>query len=131
LSANRYLPAAQNVAQAIPGILAEQGLDPLISRFVLTETEQGDAWLFVVMDDSVLESLESYAATSVLSHLSAALHGHLVLFSNSYGLRYAVLLSPSKNLPKASPLSNTPFSADNIVEPMATTRAIGAKPPND
>jgi hypothetical protein len=100
LSANRYLPAAQNIAQAIPGILTEQGLDPLISRFVLTETEQGDAWLFVVMDDSVLESLESYAATSVLNHLSAGLHGHLVLFSNSYGLRYAVHLSPPKNQPR-------------------------------
>ena len=100
MSANRYLPAAQNVAQAFPGILAEQGLDSLISRFVLTETERGDAWLFVVMDDSVLEFLSSYAATSVLSHLSAALHGHPVLFSNSYGLRYAVLLSPSKKLPE-------------------------------
>ena len=39
------------------------GLDPLISRFVLTETERGDAWLFVVMDDSVFENLEAYAAT--------------------------------------------------------------------
>jgi hypothetical protein len=97
LSANRYLPAAQNVAYAIPGILAELGLDPLISRFVLTETERGEAWLFVVMDDSILEFLESYAATSVLSHLSAALHGHLVMFSNSLGLRYAVLLG-SPNL---------------------------------
>ena len=96
MSANRYLPAAQEVAQAIPGILAGQNLDPLISRFVLTETEQGDAWLFVVMDDSIFENLESYAATSVLSQLSTALHGHPVVFSNSYGLRYAVLLSPSK-----------------------------------
>ena len=93
----RYLPAAQYVAQAIPGILAEQGLDPLISRFVLTETEQGDAWLFVVLDDSVSEFLEAYTATSVLSHLSMALQGHLVLFSQSYGLRYAVLLG-SPNL---------------------------------
>jgi hypothetical protein len=93
LNANHYLPAAQNVAQAIPGILVEQGLDPLISRFVLTETDGGDAWLFVVMDDSVMEFLESYAATSVLSHLSTALHGHPVFFSNSYGLRYAVLLN--------------------------------------
>jgi hypothetical protein len=96
LSANRYLPAAQNVAQALPCILVEEGLEPLISRFVLTETEAGDAWLFVVMDDSVAEFLESYAAASVLSHLSTALHGHPVLFSNSYGLRYAVQLSPSK-----------------------------------
>ena len=103
MSANRYLPAAQNVAQAIPGILTEQGLDPLISRFVLTETEGGDAWLFVVLDDSVLEFLESYAAPSVLTHLSAALHGHLVMFSNSYGLRYAVLLSASKNPHKTTP----------------------------
>jgi len=93
MSARRYLPAARAVAQAIPGILAEQGLDPLIRRFVLTETEQGDAWLFLVMDDSIVEALESYAASNVLSHLSTALHGHPVLFSNSLGLRYAVLLS--------------------------------------
>lgn len=93
MSANRYLPAARNVAQKIPGLLAEQGLDPVISRFVLTETEHGDAWLFVVMDDSILEFLESYEAPGVLSHLSAALSDHLVMFSNSYGLRYAVLLN--------------------------------------
>jgi hypothetical protein len=100
MSANRYLPAAQNVAQAIPGILAGQGLDPLISRYVLTETVRGEAWLFVVMDDSVSEFLEDYASASVLSHLSTALHGHRVLFNNSYGLRYAVLLSPSENQPE-------------------------------
>ena len=98
MSANRYLSAAQAVAQAMPGCLAEQGLDPLISRYVLTESERGDAWLFVVLDDSVLGYLDSYAATSVLAYLSAALHEHLVMFSNSYGLRYAVLLSPSQKL---------------------------------
>ncbi len=103
MSANRYVPAAQNVAQTIPGILAEQGLNPLISRFVLTETERGNAWLFVVMDDSILESLGSYAAPSMLSKISTILHGHPVIFSNSFGLRYAVLLSPSKYPPEASP----------------------------
>ena len=100
MSANHYLPAAQNVAQAISCLLVEEGLEPLISRFVLTETEGGDAWLFVVMDDSVSEFLESYAAPSLLSHLSVALHGHQVMFSNSYGLRYAVLLSSAPNLPE-------------------------------
>ena len=100
MSANRYLPAAQNVAHAFPGILTHQGLDPLINRFVLTESTRGDAWLFVVLDDSVLDFVESYAAPSVLAHLATALHGHPVLFSNSYGLRYAVLLSPPKNTPK-------------------------------
>jgi hypothetical protein len=107
LSANRYLAAAQNVADAIPSILVEEGLDPLISRFVLTETEGGDAWLFVVMDDSVSEFLESYAAPNVLSHLSTALHGHLVMFSNSYGLRYSVRLSSSPNLDKTVPAHNS------------------------
>jgi hypothetical protein len=100
LSANRYLPAAQNVAYAIPAMLAKQGLYPFIKRFVLTETERGDIWFFVVMEADGLESYEAYAATNVLSYLSAALHGHPVLVSNSDGLRYAVLLSPPKNLLK-------------------------------
>jgi hypothetical protein len=95
LSANRYLPAAINVAKALPAILAEQGLNPLISRYVLTETERGDAWLFVVMDDSILEFLDFYTSANVLANLTSALHGHLVLFGNSYGLRYAIRLSPS------------------------------------
>ncbi len=93
MSANRYLSAAQTIAEAVPGLLATHGLDPLISRYVLTETGRGDAWLFVVMDDSVLGNLDAYAATSVLDYLSASLHDHLVLFSNSYGLRYSILLS--------------------------------------
>ncbi len=94
MSASRYLPAAKRVAQAIPGILLEQGLDPLISRFVLTETEDGNAWLFVVMNDSIVAYIESYSAPSLLSYLSTAFHGHPVIFSKSFGLRYAVLLSP-------------------------------------
>jgi len=93
MSAYRYLPDAQRVAQAFPILFMEQGLDPLISRYVLAESERGNAWLFVVMDDSVSGHLASYAAPNLLSHLSAALHGQPVLFSNSLGLRYAVLLS--------------------------------------
>lgn len=94
MTPNRYLPAAQSAAQAIPCLLADQGLDPLlISRFVLTETEGGGAWLFVVLDDSVMNFLSAYSAPSVLSHLSSGLHGHIVKFSNSYGLRYGILLS--------------------------------------
>jgi hypothetical protein len=103
LSAYRYISAAQIVAEAIPTILTDLGLAPLISRFVLTESEHGNAWLFVVMDDSVFENLEAYASTSVLSHLSSALHGHPVMFSNTFGLRYAVLLSPIPDLPERTP----------------------------
>jgi hypothetical protein len=93
MSASHYLPAAQYVAQAIPGILAERGLKPFISRFVLTETEQGHTWLFVVLEVSPQQPLEDYAAPEVLDYLSTALHGLPVVISSSYGLRYAVLLS--------------------------------------
>lgn len=94
MSADRYLPAAQYVAQAIPGILAQRGLKPFISRFVLTETEQGNAWLFVVMEVGPLNHPEDYSAPDVLHYLSTALQGLPVVISDSYGLRYAVLLSP-------------------------------------
>ena len=92
MSVNRYLPAAQHVAQAIPGILAQRGLKPFISRFVLTETEQGNAWLFAVLEVSDLNHPEDYAAPELLQYLSTALHGLPVVISESYGLRYAVLL---------------------------------------
>lgn len=98
MSVKRYLSAAQNAAMTISGILAANGLAARISRYVLTESERGDAWLFVVMDDSVSEVLDSSAASRVLAHLVAALQGHPVLFNNSFGLRYAVLLSSSVNL---------------------------------
>lgn len=92
MSVNRYLPAAQSVAQAIPGLLAQRGLRPFISRFVLTETQQGNAWLFVVLEVSPLNYPEDYTAPDVLDHLSTGLYGLPVVISESYGLRYAVLL---------------------------------------
>jgi hypothetical protein len=98
MSVNRYLPAAQSVAQAIPGILAQRGLRPFISRFVLTETQQGNAWLFVVLEVSPLNYPEDYTATEVLDYLSTALHGLPVVISESYGLRYAVLLGSASRI---------------------------------
>lgn len=92
MSVTRYLPAARYVAWAIPGILAQRGLKPFISRFVLTETEQGNAWLFAVLEVSPEDYPEDYAAPELLHDLSTALHGLPVVISDSYGLRYAVLL---------------------------------------
>lgn len=97
MSVNRYLTAARYVAQVIPGILAQRGLKPFISRFVLTETEQGNAWLFVVLEVNPLHPLEDYAASGLLDDLSKALHGLPVVICGSHGLRYAVLLG-SQNL---------------------------------
>lgn len=96
MSANRYLPAARTVAQTIPAILAQLGLKPIINRCVLTETERGAAWLFVVLEINPMENLEDYAASDMLHNLSTALQGLPIVISNSDGLRYAVLLgSPS------------------------------------
>jgi hypothetical protein len=92
MSVNRYLPAAHFVAQAIPGILAQHGLKPFISRFVLTETEQGNAWLFVVLEVDLLDHPEDYAADYAINSLILGLNGLPVVISNEYGLRYAILL---------------------------------------
>ena len=94
MSVNRYLPAARYVARVFPGILGQLGLKPFISRFVLTETQQGNAWLFVVLEVGPLQHPEDYAASYALDYISTALHGLPVVISESYGLRYAVLLSP-------------------------------------
>jgi hypothetical protein len=98
MSEKRYLPAAQYVARVIPGLLAQRGLNPFISRFVLTETEQGAAWLFVVLEVNSQDRLEDYDNPEVLHDLSTALHGLPIVISTSYGLRYAVLLSASDSL---------------------------------
>ena len=99
MSVYRYLPAAHNVAQTIPAILAQRGLKPIINRCVLTETERGAAWLFVALEASPMEHPEDYAAPDVLHDLSTALQGLPIVISNSDGLRYAVLLG-SPNLLK-------------------------------
>jgi hypothetical protein len=93
MSVKRYLPAARYVAKTIPGLLANLGLNPFISRYVLTETEQGAAWLFIVLEVNAENEQGNYSDTAVLSELSTRLHGLPVVSSRSYGLRYAVLLS--------------------------------------
>lgn len=92
MSANRYIPAAEYVAWSIPRILAQRGLNPFISRYVLTETLQGKAWLFAVLEVRPQDHPEDYTAPELLHDLSTALNGLPVVVSDSYGLRYAVLL---------------------------------------
>jgi len=92
MSANRYLPAASYAALTIPAILTQHGLKPFISRSVLTETERGAAWLFVVVQVGPQEHPEDYAAPDVLHDISTALQGLPIVIGNSGGVRYAVLL---------------------------------------
>lgn len=93
MNIQHYLPAARLVAEVIPDFLAKIGLKPFISRFVLTETQQGNAWLFIVLEVDPLSHLEDYGSAEVLKYLSTSLNGMPVVISNSYGMRYAVLLS--------------------------------------
>ena len=93
MSATHYLPAARQVAQVIPDLLAQRGLKPFISRLVLTETERGAAWLFMVLETPPQGNQEDYTSADVSHYLSTALHGLPVVICNSYGLCYAVLLN--------------------------------------
>ncbi len=94
MSADRYLPAARYVAQEFPGLLAHGGLQPCIDRYVLTESQTGDAWLFVVLDIDAEDDPGAYGNPDLLHYLSTALHDLPVFLSSSHSLRYAVLLNP-------------------------------------
>jgi hypothetical protein len=102
MSVPHYLPAARYVAQAIPDILAQRGLKPFISRIVLTETQQGNVCLYVVLEVSPVNSPKYYAAAEVCHDLSRALHELPVVISESYGLRSAVLLSSPDSVMKTN-----------------------------
>jgi hypothetical protein len=115
LSLKRYLPAANRIAQAFPDLLAGQDLDPCICCSFLAETEQGDVWLFVAMHESAIAHLDSYISARVLSRLSRAFHGHLVTFSQKDGLRYAVLLSPSRDFSQSSEPLEIPTDAAHLM----------------
>lgn len=93
MNIQHYLPAARLVAEVIPEHLAKIGLKPFISRYVLTETHQGNTWLFIVLEVDPDEHLEDYSSVEVLKFLSKSLNGLPVVISNAYGMRYAVLLS--------------------------------------
>ena len=95
MSADRYLPAARYVAQEFPGLLAHGGLQPCIDRYVLTESQVGDAWLFVVLDVDAADDPQAYGDPDLLRYLSTSLHELPVFLSSSDGLRYAVLLNPA------------------------------------
>jgi len=104
MTISRYMPQAQTIARIIPQTLSQRGLEPVITRFMLTETRQGEAWMFAVLDEQRVQRLEPYITPETLHQISTALHGLPVLVSNSTGIRYAILLSRRPHLP-----TNLPF----------------------
>ncbi|MBN2390746.1 MAG: hypothetical protein JXR84_08485 [Anaerolineae bacterium] len=93
------LVEAEHAARVIPATLAQRGLKPLFSDWLLTE-DHGATWLFGVLDVAQVPRLEDFLRADLLHHISTALHGRPVFVSNSSGLRYAVLLSRPPHLPK-------------------------------
>lgn len=99
----RYLPAAYSCAILLRHVFKnELRLAPPV-RYVLTETPEGKAYLFAVMDEANIgKSITRYTNPALLHQLSTALKGRPVYLSNTTGLRYGVLLSPRRDLPKSS-----------------------------
>lgn len=100
---NRYLPAAYASAAVIRHVLtSELNLMPPV-RYVLTETPAGRAYLFAVMDEqNIGKSIARYTNPQIIHQLSTALKGRPVKLSNTTGLRYAVELSPAREIPQNS-----------------------------
>jgi len=93
------LVEAEHAARIIPATLAQRGLRPQFSDWLLCE-DHGLTWLFGVLDVAHIARLEDFLRDDLLHHISTALHGKPIFVSNSSGLRYAVLLSRPPRLPK-------------------------------
>ena len=100
----QLLAVARQVTRIVPGVLQERGLDPqAIKVYILAETDHGMTWLFVVLDEAQLGRIENWTAEQTLHQISTALKGLPVEVSNSSGLRYAVLISRRRPMPRQIP----------------------------
>lgn len=97
----QYVQRAEAIGRMVPLVLKQRGLDSMaITHGMLTQTAAGDAWLFLVLDVTRLTRLEAYTSPDLVHQLRTVLRGLPVVISNSTGLRYAVLLSKPRKLPK-------------------------------
>lgn len=95
---------ARTAASTVRRVLVNRGLEPLVARDILTESDDGARkWLFVVLDHSRIGRIEQYTHPELLHQMSTALGGKRIVISNSTGLRYAVLLDGRTPLPEAVP----------------------------
>jgi hypothetical protein len=99
LISRRYQLQAQAIANRLPRVLEQRGLEAPFSEFLLTSAE-GLILFLAVLDVPQLLRLEAYIAPELLHHLSTDLHGLPVFLSNSSGLRYVIPLSPLPRMPK-------------------------------
>jgi hypothetical protein len=96
---SKLLVKAENVVRIVETVLQSRtGTDPnMIERWVLERADNGNVWLFAVLDDQRLGKFEPYEKAA--HHLSSSLRGMPVIIGNHTGLRYGFLLTPRPALP--------------------------------
>jgi hypothetical protein len=94
MTANRYLVAARISAFLIDPILTDAGIDIQSNQYYLTETDRGDAWLFVLFNSMERQSVEKKLTPEILRRLGETLRGRQITLCRRQDLCLAVLLSP-------------------------------------
>jgi hypothetical protein len=94
MTANRYLVAARISVFLINPILNDAGIDPQSNQYFLTETAQGDAWLFILFNSLERHSIEEKLTPNLLQQLRETLRGRQMTLCRQQELCLAVLLSP-------------------------------------
>ena len=98
LNLSRFEAEANYCARMVLQALSQRGLQAPAS-FYLTE-RSNLVWLAAILNLEHLEGkLEAFASQETLHQVSTLLHGKQVFISNSNGLRYLILLTPTPRLP--------------------------------
>jgi hypothetical protein len=92
---------AEVVMKIIPQVMAQRGLPPLFSGWMITRY-MNLSWLFGVVDVHQVEKLERYTDKNLVHQMSTALDNLPVYLSNSSGLRYVTLLSPRPRMQRTA-----------------------------
>ena len=94
-----FVDKADRLARIVPHVLAQRGLEPCFSDWVLTRSGRGDVWLYGVLDTRKIARMERYTSPDLLHQVSTVARGVPVYPSNTNGLRYGFLLSGRPRLP--------------------------------
>jgi len=94
-----FIDKANRLARLVPHVLAQRGLEPCFTDWVLTRSEGGQTWLFGALDVGKIARMEQYLSPDLLHQVSTVARGTPVYLSNTNGLRYGFLLSGRPRLP--------------------------------
>jgi len=94
-----FVDKAKRLARLVPHVLAQRGLEPCFTDWVLTRSAAGQTWLFGALDTRRIGRMEQYISPDLLHQVSTVARGVPVYLSNTSGLRYGFLLSGRPRLP--------------------------------